>query len=63
MPQLEDGRHLDICINPLGIISRMNIGQLFELHLTMALYDLKANLMKMLEGTNTQKEIKKYQED
>jgi len=60
MPLLEDGRHLDICINPLGIISRMNIGQLYELHLTMAMYDLKANLVKMLEGKNTQKEIKKY---
>jgi len=60
MPQLEDGRHLDICINPLGIISRMNIGQLFELHLTMAFYDLKINIQKMLDGNNTQKEIKKY---
>ena len=60
MPQLEDGRNLDICINPLGIISRMNIGQLFELHLTMAFYDLKNNILKMLDGNNTQKEIKKY---
>ena len=60
MPKLEDGRHLDICINPLGIISRMNIGQLFELHLTMAFYDLKNNLIKMINGKNTQKEIKKY---
>lgn len=60
MPKLEDGRHLDICINPLGIISRMNIGQLYELHLTMALFDLKVNLMKMLHGKNTQKEMKDY---
>ena len=60
MPKLEDGRNLDICINPLGIISRMNIGQLFELHLTMAFYDLKNNILKMLDGNNTQKEIKKY---
>jgi len=60
MPILEDGRHLDICINPLGIISRMNIGQLFELHLTMAVYDLKQQMKKMLSEKATQKEIKKY---
>ncbi len=60
MPRLEDGRNLDICINPLGIISRMNIGQLYELHLAMSFYDLKANLIRMIDGNNTQKEIKKY---
>jgi len=59
MPQLEDGRHLDICINPLGIISRMNIGQLFELHLSMALYNLQQTLTKMLDE-KTQNQIKKY---
>ena len=50
MPKLEDGRHLDICINPLGIISRMNIGQLFELHLGMAVNDLKTQALAMLEA-------------
>jgi DNA-directed RNA polymerase subunit beta len=60
MPQLEDGRHLDICINPLGIISRMNIGQLFELHLAMSVYDLKQNLNQMLKDGKSQEEIKKY---
>jgi hypothetical protein len=59
MPTLPDGRTLDICINPLGIISRMNVGQLFELHLTMAFYDLKQNINKMFEN-NTQAEIKEY---
>jgi len=58
MPQLADGRHLDICINPLGIISRMNIGQLYELHLSMSLYDLKDRLLKMLEINSPQDEIK-----
>lgn len=50
MPQLEDGRHLDVCLNPLGIISRMNIGQLFELHLGMAVNDLKTQALRMLEN-------------
>ena len=60
MPQLEDGRHLDICINPLGIISRMNIGQLFELHLSMSLYDLKREANLMCLAHKPQDEIKKY---
>lgn len=58
MPQLADGRHLDICINPLGIISRMNIGQIYELHLTMSLYDLKQHLNKMLvDGEDNDKMV------
>jgi DNA-directed RNA polymerase beta subunit len=57
MPQLPDGRHVDICINPLGIISRMNTGQLFELHLTLSLEDLKKQALTMLDN---QKDLKKY---
>ena len=60
MPQLPDGRHLDICINPLGIISRMNIGQLYELHLAMSVQDLKINMLKMLTDGKSQDEIKTY---
>jgi DNA-directed RNA polymerase subunit beta len=60
MPMLSDGRHLDICINPLGIISRMNIGQLYELQLSMSLYDLKQNMLKLLKDKVDQNEIKKY---
>ena len=58
MPKLDDGRHMDICINPLGIISRMNIGQLYELHLGMSVNDLKENLHKMIDSKD--KKIKKY---
>ena len=36
MPYLEDGTPVDIVLNPLGVPSRMNIGQLFETHLGMA---------------------------
>lgn len=60
MPQLEDGKHLDIIINPLGIISRMNIGQLFELHLSMSLYNLKQNMFEMLQNQISQDKIKQY---
>jgi len=60
MPKLEDGRHVDICINPLGIISRMNIGQLYELHLSMSLYDLKNQLLQMIKDKCDTKQIKEY---
>ena len=36
MPYLPNGRPLDICLNPLGVPSRMNIGQVLELHLSLA---------------------------
>jgi len=36
MPFLPDGTPLDICLNPLGVPSRMNIGQVLEVHLGMA---------------------------
>ncbi len=60
MPQLEDGRHVDICINPLSIISRMNVGQLFELHLSKSLEDLKTKLMKMIKAGKGQRTLRKY---
>ncbi|MDE7433760.1 MAG: hypothetical protein K2M43_01260 [Mycoplasmoidaceae bacterium] len=37
MPYLEDGTPVDILLNPLGVPSRMNIGQIFEIHLGYAL--------------------------
>ena len=36
MPFMEDGTSVDVVLNPLGVPSRMNIGQLFETHLGMA---------------------------
>jgi len=36
MPFMEDGTPVDIILNPLGIISRMNLGQVLEVHLGMA---------------------------
>jgi len=40
MPYLEDGTPVDIILNPLGIASRMNIGQILETHLGFAAYKL-----------------------
>ena len=36
MPYLEDGTPVDIVLNPLGVPSRMNVGQIFETHLGWA---------------------------
>ena len=40
MPFMEDGTPVDVVLNPLGVPSRMNIGQLFETHLGMAAHAL-----------------------
>ncbi|RUS68955.1 hypothetical protein EGW08_023282, partial [Elysia chlorotica] len=40
MPYMEDGTSVDVCLNPLGIPSRMNIGQILEAHMGLASYGL-----------------------
>jgi DNA-directed RNA polymerase subunit beta len=45
MPFLEDGTPLDICLNPLGVPSRMNIGQVLEVHLGMGAKALGWHIM------------------
>ncbi len=45
MPHLEDGTPLDIMLNPLGVPSRMNIGQVLELHLGMAARELNVKFI------------------
>ena len=64
MPFLEDGTHLDVVINPLGVPSRMNIGQVLEVHLSLALGNLQmpAELREQIE-TMSQPEIKKNLEN
>lgn len=44
MPFLADGRTIDIMLNPLGIVSRMNLGQLLEVHLGYAAQKLGYNV-------------------
>ena len=45
MPHLEDGTPVDIMLNPQGVPSRMNIGQVLELHLGMAAKSLGVNFV------------------
>ncbi len=49
MPFLEDGTPVDIVLNPLGVPSRMNVGQIFETHLGMAARGLGQQITHALE--------------
>ena len=60
MPFLSDGRRADIIINPLGIVSRMNVGQVYEAHLSMALSDIKSKVKEMYNNKSTAKEVYDY---
>ncbi len=53
MPYLPDGRPLDIVLNPLGVPSRMNIGQVLEVHLGRAAAELQWKVMTpVFDGAN-----------
>jgi DNA-directed RNA polymerase subunit beta len=49
MPFLEDGTPVDIVLNPLGVPSRMNVGQIFETHLGWAARGLGQQVTKALQ--------------
>ena len=49
MPFLADGTHVDIVLNPLGVPSRMNVGQIFETHLGWACAGVGRQIAQMLE--------------
>lgn len=53
MPFMPDGTPIDIMLNPLGVPSRMNIGQVFELHLGMAARELGIHIATpVFDGAN-----------
>ncbi len=58
MPYLEDGTPVDIILNPLGVASRMNLGQIFETHLGMASYKLGYRAVTPVFTGATEEEIK-----
>jgi DNA-directed RNA polymerase subunit beta len=64
MPYMEDGKAVDICLNPLGVPSRMNIGQILEVHLGWAARGLgdKINDMLQLERAKQLSEIRAFLE-
>jgi len=50
MPYMEDGRSVDVCLNPLGVPSRMNIGQILEMHLGMAGRELGHQIQEQFDA-------------
>jgi DNA-directed RNA polymerase subunit beta len=50
MPYLEDGTPVDVVLNPLGVPSRMNVGQVLETHLGWAAKGLGLKIGRMLES-------------
>jgi DNA-directed RNA polymerase subunit beta len=50
MPYMADGRAVDICLNPLGVPSRMNIGQILEMHLGMVGRELGHQIQDIFEA-------------
>jgi DNA-directed RNA polymerase subunit beta len=49
LPYLENGEPVDIVLNPLGVPSRMNVGQILETHLGWAAYNLGKQLNELLD--------------
>ncbi|WP_448588198.1 DNA-directed RNA polymerase subunit beta [Thermocrinis sp.] len=60
MPFLEDGTPVDIVLNPLGVPSRMNVGQILETHLGWASRELGKRIGELLEDTADRKEITEF---
>jgi DNA-directed RNA polymerase subunit beta len=60
MPYMADGTPVDIVLNPLGVPSRMNIGQILETHLGWAAKGLGAKIGKMLEAQHAIVELRKF---
>ncbi|MBP3920849.1 MAG: DNA-directed RNA polymerase subunit beta [Bacilli bacterium] len=57
MPYMADGRTIDILLNPLGVPSRMNIGQILEMHLGIAAKNLNIHVATPVFDGATKEEI------
>ena len=60
MPYTDDGTPVDIVLNPLGVPSRMNVGQILETHLGWAARGLGREIGKMLDQQANVTEIRKF---
>jgi DNA-directed RNA polymerase subunit beta len=60
MPFAADGRPVDIVLNPLGVPSRMNIGQILETHLGWAAKGLGEKIQRMLDDQRNVAELRKF---
>lgn len=60
MPHLPDGRPMDIVLNPLGVPSRMNVGQVLETHLGWAAKELGRKVGMMVDAHQSPKNIRQF---
>ena len=60
MPYMEDGTPVDIVLNPLGVPSRMNIGQVLETHLGLAAKSLGNKIDQMVSNNASEAELRKF---
>jgi len=60
MPYMADGRSVDIVLNPLGVPSRMNVGQVLEVHLGLAAKGLGFRIGEMLRRQANAKELRDF---
>ncbi|PJJ95644.1 DNA-directed RNA polymerase subunit beta [Lysobacteraceae bacterium NML91-0213] len=60
MPYMADGQTVDIVLNPLGVPSRMNIGQILEVHLGWAAKGLGEKIQRMLDAQTAVKELRAF---
>jgi DNA-directed RNA polymerase subunit beta len=62
MPFLEDGTHADIVLNPLGVPSRMNVGQILETHLGWACAGLGKRIGQTIDAYYAKQDLKPLKE-
>jgi len=62
MPYSEDGSPVDICLNPLGVPSRMNVGQVLEMHLGWAAKGLGHKINRMIKAQQAVSDIRAFLE-
>ncbi len=60
MPYMADGQTVDIVLNPLGVPSRMNIGQILEVHLGWAAKGLGQKIQRMLDAQAKIADLRKF---
>ncbi|NCF76350.1 MAG: DNA-directed RNA polymerase subunit beta, partial [Proteobacteria bacterium] len=60
MPFDENGEPIDIVLNPLGVPSRMNVGQVLETHLGWAAHGIGKRINRMLEAQQKTAEVRKF---
>ena len=63
MPYLPDGTPVEIVLNPLGVPSRMNVGQILETHLGWAAHELGKQVAELVQRSQDANEVRKMMEE